>query len=89
MDGHPDGYGHLHRNVIFRGDAVPEWGGSAVEMENRPERLWEWLEAACTGDCQVVAIPHNSNLSGGLAFDESAGRRSRRRCCGCAPGPSR
>ena len=66
----PAGYGHLHRNVIFRGDAVPEWGGAAVEMENRPERLWEWLEAACTGDCQVVAIPHNPNLSGGLAFDD-------------------
>ena len=67
----PAGYGHLHRNVIFRGDAVPEWGGSAVEMGNRPERLWEWLDAACTGDCQVVAIPHNSNLSGGLAFADS------------------
>lgn len=66
----PPGYGHLHRNVIFRGEDVPEWGGSSVEMENRPERLWEWLDAACTGDCQVVAIPHNSNLSGGLAFDE-------------------
>ncbi|MYI75897.1 MAG: DUF3604 domain-containing protein [Acidobacteria bacterium] len=66
----PARYGHLHRNVIFRGDAVPEWGGGAVEMENRPERLWEWLEVACTGDCQVVAIPHNPNLSGGLAFDE-------------------
>ena len=64
------GGNHLHRNVIFRGDAVPEWGGAAVEMGNRPERLWEWLEAACTGDCQVVAIPHNPNLSGGLAFGE-------------------
>ena len=67
----PPGYGHLHRNVIFRGEDVPEWGGSSVEMENRPERLWEWLEAACTGDCQMVAIPHNSNLSGGLAFADS------------------
>ena len=66
----PPGYGHLHRNVIFRGDDVPEWGGSSVEMQNRPERLWEWLEAACTGACEVVAIPHNPNLSGGLAFDE-------------------
>ena len=66
----PPGYGHLHRNVIFRGDAVPEWGGSSVEMQNRPERLWEWLERACTGDCQVVAIPHNSNLSDGIAFAE-------------------
>ena len=67
----PPGYGHLHRNVIFDGRAVPEWGGSSVEMQNRPERLWEWLQAACTGECRVVAIPHNSNLSGGVAFAES------------------
>ena len=68
----PPGFGHLHRNVIFRGDGVPEWGGSSVAMENRPERLWRWLEEACTGDCQVLAIPHNSNLSGGSAFEEYA-----------------
>ena len=60
--------GHLHRNVIFRGNAVPEWGGSAVEMQNRPERLWEWLEAACTGECQVLAIPHNTNWGQGVAL---------------------
>ena len=66
----PPGYGHLHRNVIFQGSAVPEWGGSSAEMQNRPERLWEWLKSACTGECQVVAIPHNPNLSGGIAFAE-------------------
>ena len=60
---------HLHRNVIFRGTSVPEWGGSAVEMEHRPERLWAWLERACTGDCEVLAIPHNTNYSMGVAFD--------------------
>ena len=65
---------HLHRNVIFNGREVPEWGGSAAEMQNRPERLWEWLAEACTGDCQVVAIPHNTNLAGGLAFTESGWR---------------
>ena len=69
--GTPKGWGHMHRNVIFEGQAVPEWGGSSVEMQNRPERLWEWLEAACTGACRVVAIPHNPNLSGGIAFAES------------------
>ena len=69
--GTPRGWGHMHRNVIFEGKAVPAWGGSSVEMQNRPERLWEWLEAACTGECRVVAIPHNPNLSGGIAFAES------------------
>ena len=53
-------------------DAVPEWGGSSVAIENRPERLREWLKTACSGDCRVLAIPHNSNLSGGSAFVEFA-----------------
>ena len=66
----PPGYGMLHRNVIFEGHEVPEWGGSSVEMQLRPDRLWEWLETACTGECRVVAIPHNPNLSGGIAFAE-------------------
>ena len=66
--GQPPSVGHLHRNVIFRGQAIPEWGGSAVEMQNRPERLWEWLEGACIGECQVLAIPHNTNWSQGVAM---------------------
>ena len=69
--GNPPGGGHLHRNVIFRGEQIPEWGGAATEMQHMPERLWEWLEAACTGDCQVLVIPHNTNWSQGLAFAPS------------------
>ena len=61
--------GRTHRNVIFRGEAVPEWGGSAREVhQNRPEPLWEWLESTCTGECQVLAIPHNTNWSRGVAL---------------------
>lgn len=56
----------LHRNVIFRGGRIPEWGGSAIDMKHSPERLWEWLERACTDDCQVLAIPHNTNYGQGL-----------------------
>ena len=70
----PGGAVHLHRNVIFNGRDVPAWGGSAVEMENRPERLWKWLAGACTGECRAVAIPHNTNLAGGLAFTEAGWR---------------
>ena len=64
----PAGIGHLHRVVIFEGEQVPEWGGGAAEMGHSPERLWEWLDAACTGECQVLAIPHNTNWSQGVAF---------------------
>ena len=64
----PAGIGHLHRVVIFRGEKLPEWGGSAVEMQNKPERLWEWLDSACTMPCQVMSIPHNTNWSQGVSM---------------------
>ncbi|MGB8014185.1 MAG: DUF3604 domain-containing protein [Terriglobales bacterium] len=61
--------GMLHRNVIFRGTTVPDVIASAVELNNRPERLWEWLEKSCTGDCQALSIPHNTNFGWGVALD--------------------
>jgi hypothetical protein len=61
--------GMLHRNVIFRGGKVPESVYSAVELNNTPERLWEWLQRDCTGECQVISIPHNTNFGWGVALD--------------------
>ena len=61
--------GMLHRNVIFRSATVPDAIASAVELNNRPERLWEWLEKTCTGDCQALSIPHNTNFGWGVALD--------------------
>ena len=60
--------GWLHRNVFFRGEEIPEWGGASVTMAHSPERLWEWLEQACTGRCQALAIPHNTNYGMGVAL---------------------
>ena len=60
--------GMLHRNVIFRGGKLPDSVLSAVELNNTPERLWEWLERDCTGDCQVISIPHNTNWGWGRDF---------------------
>jgi hypothetical protein len=62
---------NLHRNVIFRGDAsvanrtVPY---SQFDSQN-PEDLWRALEKleASTG-ADVLAIPHNGNLSNGRMF---------------------
>ena len=67
------GGNNLHRNVIFRDSAdrasrvVPI---SAYDTED-PEQLWDWMEAyeKATGG-QVLAIPHNGNLSNGLMFDD-------------------
>jgi hypothetical protein len=69
---------NLHRNVIFRDGAervaqvVPF---SSLDSDN-PEDLWAYLadyEAKTGGS--VLAIPHNSNLSGGLMFrlEDTAG----------------
>jgi len=59
--------GMLHRNVIFAGSNVPDEALSAFDLPTARE-LWAWLEQSCTGDCDVITIPHNSNLSWGQTF---------------------
>lgn len=60
---------NLHRNVIFRGDVVPE-EPPAYQENPDPQILWETLDEFCgqVDGCDVLTIPHNSNLSGGLMF---------------------
>ena len=61
--------GWLHRNVFFRGEDIPPWGGGAsITTRHSPERLWEWMDEACTGDCDVIAIPHNTNYGMGVVL---------------------
>ncbi len=62
-----DGRYNLHRNVIFR-DKAPAMPFSAQDS-NRPEDLWTFLEAQREQGVEGLAIPHNSNASGGLMFD--------------------
>jgi hypothetical protein len=61
----------IHRNVIFRNDKVPALPLSWIDAKH-PEELWQGLQRDCldagTG-CDVLAIPHNSNLSNGRMFD--------------------
>jgi len=70
---------NLHRIVLSDADgekARQFYPFSNIESA-RPEDLWKWLEGtkARTG-ADFIAIPHNSNLSGGLMFDmvDSDGR---------------
>jgi hypothetical protein len=64
------GLAKVHHNVIFRNANVP---ASPIPWVDEPDvyGLWKKLEARCldagTG-CDVITIPHNSNLSNGNMF---------------------
>jgi hypothetical protein len=67
--GNPDS-SMIHRNVVFRNEIVPPLPATYVE-EKTGEGLWRKLHSDCLdldNGCDVVAIPHNSNLSAGLLF---------------------
>ncbi|MGH9201948.1 MAG: DUF3604 domain-containing protein, partial [Vicinamibacterales bacterium] len=68
------GAANLHRNVIFRNDKVP---GKPISYNDTvsfdAKVLWKMLGKACYQDtpgCDVLTIPHNSNLSAGLMFPD-------------------
>ena len=60
---------HWHRNLIYGSDKVP---AQAINSFDQPtqEKLWEALDAQCkvADGCRVLAIPHNSNIGMGGAF---------------------
>ncbi|KUO56322.1 MAG: hypothetical protein APF82_08835 [Sphingomonadales bacterium BRH_c42] len=66
----PDG-NNLHRVVMFR-DGSDKTGKVAPfqSIDTRVEQLWDYMDAYArkTGG-QVLAIPHNSNVSNGLMFE--------------------
>jgi len=58
--------GNLHRNVIFK-DKAPKRLFSTLDSIN-PEDLWTWMDGQRSGGIDVMAIPHNSNVSDGEMF---------------------
>jgi hypothetical protein len=62
---------NLHRNVVFRNATVPEYPVTYFDA-GTPLSLWQMLDQKCiqagTG-CDVVVLPHNSNLSNGKLFE--------------------
>ncbi len=67
------GGNNLHRNILFRDGAdvarqvLPFSAYDSID----PEDLWKWMamvEEKTSG--QVLAIPHNGNVSNGLMFDD-------------------
>ena len=68
----------LHRNVIFRNSDVPETAFSysdATSASTAVSELYSFLRTECLeagGDCDALTIPHNSNLSMGMMFEDPA-----------------
>lgn len=59
---------HMHRNVIFNTDHAPP-PFTSVDS-NKPADLWTFMTSIRGKDgLDVLAIPHNSNLSDGREFD--------------------
>ena len=64
---------NLHRVVVFRDDAerATTFAPFSSLDSQDPEKLWAWLadyEKQTNG--QVLAIPHNGNLSNGIMFSD-------------------
>ena len=60
-----------HRNVIFRNANVPELPVSYIEAP-KEHMLWDRLQRDCLSGmdgCDVLAIPHNANLSNGTLLN--------------------
>ncbi|MCH1929081.1 DUF3604 domain-containing protein [Shewanella sp. A25] len=65
------GGNNLHRNVVYRdGKALADQVRPLTTFDTEiPNKLWDWMQAFedKTGG-QVLAVPHNGNLSNGLMF---------------------
>lgn len=58
---------NLHRNVIFRSGKVSQTPFSSFDSVD-PRELWNWMDRQRERGIELMAIPHNSNLSNGLMF---------------------
>ena len=66
--------GNIHRNVIFRNAEVPRLPFGVTETGISTTSLhWTLLDECITADgrCDVLVIPHNSNLSNGAMFERA------------------
>lgn len=62
---------HMHRNTIFKNASVPARPGNYIDYDTLPALLGK-LEDECRVGievCDVISIPHNSNISGGNGFN--------------------
>jgi len=62
MEGQPH-----HRNVIFKGGKVTRMPFSGFNSKN-PEHLWAWMDKERAKGIELMAIPHNANMSNGMMY---------------------
>lgn len=62
---------NIHRNVIFNGSAVPSAPFDYIHY-SKIEDVWSALDRECTGACEALTIPHNSNASNGTMWDTAS-----------------
>lgn len=60
---------NLHRNVIFGGGTAPS-APFTYAHSPYPEDLWAWMDKARAEGHELLAIPHNPNLSNGRMFEQ-------------------
>jgi len=66
---------NIHRNVIFASEVAQDVPTTYIETPSA-EGLWRALERECLEGkpgCDVIAIPHNSNVSNGLMWTTTRG----------------
>lgn len=59
---------NMHRNVVFKGGKVSGVPFSAFNSQD-PEDLWAWMDKERAKGIEVMAIPHNANMSNGLMYN--------------------
>ncbi len=59
---------NLHRNVIYKGtENISSLPFSSMDSQN-PEDLWDWMDKERTKGIELMAIPHNANMSDGFMY---------------------
>ena len=61
---------NLHRNVIYKGDQISDIPFSSFDSQD-PEALWKWMEVQRAEGIDLIAIPHNANMSDGLMYSST------------------